>query len=51
MNRLMLWTSDKPSGGFSSCVTEECLRLFSSFNIDFSKTNVKVIILFILISL
>jgi hypothetical protein len=43
MNRLMLWTSDKPCGGFSSCISEDCLRLFSLFNLDLSKTNVKVI--------
>ncbi|CAF1156507.1 unnamed protein product [Adineta steineri] len=40
-SRVMLWTPDKPSGGFSSCVTTDCLRLFSLYNIDPSKTNVK----------
>ncbi|CAF1652387.1 unnamed protein product [Adineta ricciae] len=40
-NRLMLWTSDLPSGGFSSCLTDDCQRLFHLYEINPLKTNVK----------
>ena len=38
----MFWTPEKPSGGFSSCVTEECLRMFTSYQLNYSQANVKV---------
>ncbi len=38
----MPWTSDSPYGGFSSCLSEKCHAILSSYDVDFMQTNVQV---------
>lgn len=38
----MAWTPDGVSGGFSTCSSDECKRVLSTYRIDLSKTSVKV---------
>jgi hypothetical protein len=38
----MAWTSDKLSGGFSSCLSSICKDRLSKYKINLLKTNVKV---------